>query len=365
MICAVGSTSAKDDDARSLVLHVCGSTGSEYIEGVSLWLGGGCFEEQMRHSTYRHRIARVHLDGTWSFPADYSPEAQAAAEHFGFVDALGFIERMNVDVMVPHMYCLSGMTRFRALFEMMGIPYVGNEAGVMELSTNKHRSRLVVASAGVQVPEAELLRAGDVPKMKPPFVLKPCKEDNSRGISLVTDKEAHALSVSLELAFSFGGEVLCERFIELGREIRCAVLEDEDGSLELLPCTEFFLSQDSPIRTLEDKWAMNESGVAQNFTTGGRKCPADVDDVLLQKLEHLAFRSHRALGCRDYSLFDVRVDPDGNPFFLEACLYNSYFAKSVIPTMAAAKGMNPRKFFERDVDRAIARGRMARCGCQS
>ena len=35
-------------------------------------------------------------------------------------------------------------------------------------------------------------------------------------------------------------------------------------------------------------------------------------------------RCHVALGCRHYSLFDFRIDPDGDPWFLEAGLYCSF-----------------------------------------
>merc|ERR1712032_1002139 len=108
--------------------------------------------------------------------------------------------------------------------------------------------RAVVAANGVRVPEAEILHKGDVPNMQPPFVLKPCNEDNSLGITLFTGHDGQSLQEALDTAFSFDTEVLCERYIALGREVRCAVLEQEDGSLDLLPCLEYFLSEENPIR---------------------------------------------------------------------------------------------------------------------
>merc|ERR1719356_1935497 len=128
----------------------------------------------------------VHMDGTWSFPTAFSDEAKIAAEHLSLPDAISAIQELAPKVVVPHMFCFPGMTTYRAIFDSMKIPLVGNDAGVMALSTNKAQSRAVVAAAGVRVPEAELLRRGDQPKMQPPFVLKPCNEDNSMGISLFT-----------------------------------------------------------------------------------------------------------------------------------------------------------------------------------
>jgi D-alanine-D-alanine ligase len=52
------------------------------------------------------------------------------------------------------------------------------------------------------------------------------------------------------------------------------------------------------------------------------------------------------LGCRDYSLFDFRIDPDGQPWFLEAGLYCSFAQKSVLSTMAKASGISLDTFFE-------------------
>merc|ERR1712118_556933 len=196
------------------------------------------------------------------------------------------------------MFCLPGMTTYRAIFDALSIPVVG--------------------------------------------------------------KDGQDLDEALKTAFSFDHEVLCERYIPLGREVRCAVLEQDDGSLERLPCLEYFLDEQNHIRASKDKLVTDDRGVPVTVTTGGRKCPADIDETLRGKLEFLAAQSHRALGCRDYSLYDVRIDPQGEPYFLEACLYRSFAPKSVIVAMSCGKekGMNTQQaVFEMLVNRAIDRKR--------
>jgi D-alanine-D-alanine ligase len=347
-----------------VVIHLCGSRASEYYEGVSAYYASQCYEQVVTHGTFDNRIAMVHMDGSWSFPKDFTPEAKADAKKVTLPEAMQAIQDMSPAAMVPHMFCYPGMTTYRALFDAMGIPLVGNDAGTMALSTDKAQSRAVVAANGVPVPEAEILHKGDRPQMTPPFVLKPCNEDNSMGITLYTGKDGQSLDEALDTAFQFDTEVLCERYIELGREVRCAVLEQEDGSLELLPCLEYFLTPESPIRASKDKLVTDDRGVPVTVTTGGRKCPADIDDVLLKKLRHLAVNSHNALGCRDYSLYDVRIDPEGEPYFLEACLYCSFAPKSVIVGMSAGKGQEQREVYEMLVNRAIARGKRVASGTQ-
>jgi D-alanine-D-alanine ligase len=248
------------------------------------------------------------------------------------------------------------MTTFRTLFEAMKIPMVGCDGPLMSLSTNKAHTRLIVENAGVPVAKGELLHKGDKPTMSPPFVLKPCSEDNSMGISLFTGKNGQDLDEALETAFGFDDEVLCEKFVPLGREIRVGVLELDDGSLDVLPGIEYILDPDEPIRTSAAKLSTDSRGVATKPNPSTRrKCPADIDPVLQGKLEQLATRAHRALGCRDYSLYDVRVDPEGEPYMLEACLYCSFAPKSVIVLMAGAKDMTQQEVFEMLVERNIAR----------
>jgi D-alanine-D-alanine ligase len=340
---------------KSVVLHLCGSRATEYYEGVSTYYASQCFESVITQDTYDHMIAMVHRDGSWSFPSDFSDEAKNSAKHMNIAEACQKILDSNVAVVNPIMFCLPGMTTYRTLFDALEVPLIGNDGPVMALSTNKAQSRAVVAAAGVRVPEAELLREGDRPKMVPPFVLKPCNEDNSMGITLFTGDAGQCLDEALKTAFSFDTEILCERFIPLGRELRCAVLEQDDGTLELLPCIEYFLTKEHPIRASNDKLVTDSRGVPTTLTTGNRQCPADVDSVLLSKLKNLCVQSHRALGCRDYSLYDVRIDPDGEPYFLEACLYCSFAPKSVIVAMSAAKGVGQQQVFEMLVNRAMQR----------
>merc|ERR1712048_113751 len=145
-------------------------------------------------------------------------------------------------------------------------------------------------------------------------------------------------------------------------DARCAALEQDDGSLEMLPCIEYFFSEGNPIRGSSDKLVTDSRGVPTTVTTGGRQCPADIDPVLRSKLENLCVRSHRALGCRDYSLYDVRVDPNGEPFFLEACLYCSFAPKSVIIAMSVAQKVEQQTVFEMLVNRAIKRQQAASSG---
>jgi D-alanine-D-alanine ligase len=243
------------------------------------------------------------------------------------------------------------MTYYRALFDLLDIPYVGNTPDVMALTSNKARAKAVVASAGVSVPRGEVLRRGGRPSIDPPTVIKPVDADNSLGVGLVRHRDDY--DAALKTAFTYADEALVEEFIELGREVRCGIVV-QDGELVCLPLEEYRMDSDrKPIRGQDDKLDRNNDGelflVAKDST---RSWIVDPGDPVTERVRDVARRCHVALGCRHYSLFDFRIDPSGQPWFLEAGLYCSFAQKSVIPVMARASGMALPELFRTALDAA-------------
>ena len=147
-------------------------------------------------------------------------------------------------------------------------------------------------------------------------------------------------------AFKYDKEVLVEEFIPLGYEVRVAVVENEHGLLEVLPICNYVLNKDHPIRTLEDKLQTDENGIPTTPTKCVRELPTkSLPTKIITKIEKYAKMAHGALGCRDYSIFDVRVGPDGTPYFIEASLYCSYASSSIIVMMSEAGGRKPYDLF--------------------
>merc|ERR1719282_605602 len=242
------------------------------------------------------------------------------------------------DVMVPHMFCVEGMTRYRTLFDLLRIPFLGNHEYTVWPATDKAVTKQLLDANGVQVPRGELMEKGrhEIPeKVHVPFVVKPCNEDNSRGITLVRREED--AEEAIEYAFSFDERVVVDEYIA-GREIRVACVEEEDGSLTVLPKIEYFLKD---IRTAAHKLVTSSDGkltadaIKQAKKDGDRKCPADLSPQLHERVDRITREAHRALKCRHYSLFDMRIDADEQPYVLEACLFCSFSPLSVIPAMAA------------------------------
>merc|ERR1719476_1006277 len=171
-----------------------------------------------------------------------------------------------------------------------------------------------------------------------PLVVKPCNEDNSRGITLVKEKED--LAAAIEYAFSFDPRVVVDEYIA-GREVRAACIEEADGTLIVLPKIEYFLKD---IRTSAHKLQTGSSGkltsdaIKAAKKDGDRQCPADLSPALHQRIDAMVKEAHRVLKCRHYALFDLRIDADEQPYILEAALFCSFSPLSVIPAMAQHAG---------------------------
>eukprot|EP00419_Tripos_fusus_P056672 CAMPEP_0172927860 /NCGR_PEP_ID=MMETSP1075-20121228/217681_1 /TAXON_ID=2916 /ORGANISM="Ceratium fusus, Strain PA161109" /LENGTH=594 /DNA_ID=CAMNT_0013789137 /DNA_START=1 /DNA_END=1782 /DNA_ORIENTATION=- len=333
-------------------------------------------------------------------------EAEKSAVSFGA--AMAAIEAMTpaVDVCVPHMFCVEGLTRYRTIIDMLGIELLGCSGEVCAVAQDKFTTKAVCEAGGVPVPKGELLRQDvhgiDVTataqmlmtKHTVPFIVKPAKEDNSIGLSLVKTASIDAVSAALTKAFNNDEYVLVEEYIpgrELrvavlevnsiglslvktasidavsaaltkafnndeyvlveeyipGRELRVAVLEVEEADglrLVTMPKIEYILED---IRESKHKLGTDSSGklltgdkdvaeaIKKGKEEGERKCPAELTDEVHARVDDLAKKAHKALGCKYYSLYDVRLNPDGMPFMLEACLFCSFSPYSVIVGLAA------------------------------
>jgi D-alanine-D-alanine ligase len=321
------------------LLHLVGSPVDEFHAELSRLYAAGCLEAL--GDRYEHAIAYVAPGDVWSFPSSLSA---LSGPTFSRSEALSHIASLGVDVVVPQMFCPPGMTEYRALFDDLGIPYVGNPPAVMATAMDKARAREVVAAAGVPVPAGRVV-VDDFPiGVTLPVVVKPVASDNSEGVSLVRDASEYPAAVRAALAH--GEAALVESYVELGREVRCGIVV-RDGQPVCLPLEEYAVDAvTKPIRDRADKLERTADGdlylVAKNDT---RAWIVPESDPATERVWEVARRCHDALGCRHYSLFDFRIDPDGQPWFLEAGPYCSFAPTSVIAVMAAAASVSVDRLF--------------------
>jgi D-alanine-D-alanine ligase len=360
-------------------LHLLGSSASEFYFDLSVAYGRTCAEfEGLSRDKFTHNFAVVHPSGEWSFPASMDSTEVAEAPRMNIADALQKITQASpaYDLVVPHMFCVEGMTKYRGLMEMLGLEVLGCPSDVCLMANDKYVTKQVCNAAGVTTPRGELLLRSQLPadieKVKEdiltrwsvPFIVKPAREDNSFGVSLV--KTEDDVVRCLENAFKYDQRVLVEQYIA-GREVRVVALEWENGdgmTLEILPKIEYFLED---IRTHEKKFSTQDGKMGNTDddpakaimgarVAGDRQCPADLEPEVHERLDFLAKTAHAALGCKYYSLYDVRIDENGICYLLEAALFCSFSPLSVVVGLAAQspdERLQPHpKLFEKLMERS-------------
>ena len=174
------------------------------------------------------------------------------------------------------------MTSFRSFFEdVLGIPVVGSEAGAAAMAADKAITKTVVGAAGVRVPRtfASAPDSSDYP-----VIVKPAREDNSLGLTLVEHPDQ--LRSAILDAEQFDAGVIVEQYIP-GREIRVAVIE-LGGELMVPAMLEYGVTHSHPMRTTDDKLELGDNGNPRAQAASleaPMTCPAIVDSVLAASLE--------------------------------------------------------------------------------
>lgn len=347
------------------ILHILGSPTDYFNFNLSVMYAGS-FASNIADRKYSSSYAIVRPDGYWSFVdelagvkffenleiengQDYGIEITAALQHIKFV--------IKPDLALVHFLCLKGITAYRALFDALEIPLIGGTTESRHLCMDKLKTRnTLLADQSVPCAEGFVHHKGDsvtLGKVFYPCVVKASKGEDTKGVRLAKDQQSFL--AALEHALSFSDQVIVERFIE-GREIRCAVVESvRTGQLKALSCIEYNVRQDD-IRKTEDKLMLNEMGLplgkvkVENWFLD----PAKEGD-LTSRIQHYSCQAFKALGLKDFGIFDFRVDHNGSPFLLECNLFCSFGPQSALNAIAKDSGFTDKELFDLMVDNALLR----------
>lgn len=222
----------------------------------------------------------------------------------------------------------------QGLFECMRLPYTGSGVLASAVAMDKVATRRIFDTAGIESPRWRIYRGpADPARIGYPLVVKPSCEGSSVGVSIVHHESA--LQSALELAQRYHGDVLLEEYVK-GREINVGVLDDEAiGEVEIRPATEFY--------DYEAKYVRNDTQYL---------CPAPVNEDERRRMHQLAVSAHRALGCAGATRVDLLLAPDGRAVCLEINTLPGMTEKSLLPKIAATRGIDYATLVERVLDTA-------------
>ncbi len=283
----------------------------------------------------------------------------------GVIDALArrnhaarIIEITTLDDLVPQLEgidvafnCLHGGSgedgTVRLLLDVMKIPTIGSNALASARAMDKLQAKAIFRSGLIPTPEglaADRNALSDtveqaIESIGLPMILKP--RNGGSTISVFHVEEAsQVLPLAQSVLEAFDG-VLLEAFIA-GRELTVGVLESEcGGEPEALPVIEIRCAGD-----LFDFQAKYTDGAAEFLA------PAPLPADCAARVQDVALRAHRALGCSGFSRVDVRLGEDGVPYVLEVNTLPGMTPLSDLPRAAALVGISYDELVERMLDTA-------------
>jgi D-alanine-D-alanine ligase len=101
------------------ILHLVGSADNDFYCDLSRLYAKDCIAATANPSRYEFYIAYITPDRQWRFPSSLARPDIMAAKPMSVAEAIEFIASKNIDLVLPQMFCLPGMTQDRALFDLL------------------------------------------------------------------------------------------------------------------------------------------------------------------------------------------------------------------------------------------------------
>ncbi|MDT5221120.1 MAG: D-alanine-D-alanine ligase, partial [Mycobacterium sp.] len=101
--------------SRLSVLHLVGSAVDDFHADLSRLYARACLDALADTHRYDVQVAYVSPDGLWRFAEELSADALRSATPLPISEAIVHLRSLRVDVVVPQMFCILGMTSYRRL----------------------------------------------------------------------------------------------------------------------------------------------------------------------------------------------------------------------------------------------------------
>lgn len=273
----------------------------------------------------------------------------AALRHLGYTVHLEDIDPENVGALARDVDCVFVALHGRfgedgdvqRILDHRGLAYCGSGPEACEIAMDKAAAKRRFIGAGLPTPRFTVAMPDNLREAMAawslPVVVKPVREGSSLSCYIVRDFTQ--LRPSIDLVIEKYGDALIEEFIP-GLELTVSILGDE-----ALPPIE--------IRTRRDFYDYQAKYVDEDTEY---RFDIDLPESLLASLREMSLRAHRALGCRDFSRVDWRVEPqEQKAYILEVNVIPGLTSHSLLPKAAAKTGLDMPALCKKIVDMAIAR----------
>jgi D-alanine-D-alanine ligase len=209
-----------------------------------------------------------------------------------------------------------------AMCEFYGIPYTGSDPFTLSLCLDKGRTKETFIARGVPTPaffvaDSVADAVAKASQLSFPVFAKPVHEGSSKGVfaSNFCPDVGTLLDRVGFLLERYDQPVLIEEFLT-GAEFTCGVVGNGDDARVLPIVAIRFDSLPEgavPVYGYEAKWIWDTPEKPLEIF----ECPARIPEELRAKIEAITLAAYHAVGCRDWTRLDLRLDSKGVPNVLE------------------------------------------------
>ena len=218
-----------------------------------------------------------------------------------------------IDVVMPLLHGPYGEDgTMQGFLELVGVPYVGNGVLGSAAAMDKEFSKALFKAAGIPSPdyavvtksdmlnnpESALARIKDLGKL--PFFVKPARSGSSVGITKISSLAE--VPAALEEAFKHDEKLVIEVGVA-GREIECGVLDPLDGGPLRVSVAGEITVRGREFYDFEAKYVDSDAATLI--------CPADITSDELAKMQQMARKAFKALGCKGLARVDFFLTDNG------------------------------------------------------
>jgi D-alanine-D-alanine ligase len=216
--------------------------------------------------------------------------------------------------------------------ELSQLPFTGSGAVAIGLANDKVRSRQVLKSCGILVPDFFEVPIGErriAAGFAPPYLVKPVKSGGSTGIysdSLV-DSSAKALQRARRIWKRFNSPALCDAFIT-GKEFRVAVLEHDSRTARVVGISESLFRNAYAGTGFKTQAIRNSLRARSRHQVVTRR--AQLSRTQARQIADLAQEIMTVLDLRGYFSIDLRLNERNHFVTIEANANPGLWANSQI-----------------------------------
>jgi len=234
----------------------------------------------------------------------------------------------TIEVAFPIMHGTNGEDgSIQGFLEILGVPYVGPDVLASSIGMDKIMMRRLLKEQNIPSLDYVAFYSLDYikdenkyikeieEKLTYPVIVKAGNLGSSVGIKKAKDREG--LAEAIEFAMEFSDRIMVENAIVKLKEINCSVMGD---MIEATPsiCEEP-LGNDE-ILSYTDKYVGNNKtkggSKSQGMATLQRKVPADISEEMTKKIQDIAVKTFKVLGCNGVSRIDFMIDLENNNVYV-------------------------------------------------